>query len=266
MDIFEFRDKYAGIKSIAFIGNSNTILSYNNGKLIDSYDMVVRFNRAHNRGLENKIGKKTTVLVSNDLNYTDRSQPPSKTLQPECIVSFINPKPKLNIKPLREWFGCIPYVITLAPDLHNFGNSKRTRSLTMGTYSLYTFLRLFEPEKIFITGFTMFGRVSGGSEKYFEKKLNMHIGNFHDLDEEVKIFRQILKQFNSEVKLTDEVARLTDQKKFSKEKSIKSTSLIRKTFFLISRIFLKFGFYFRRLSEKNNTLYHNQEKNVVTPP
>nr|NQU92542.1 glycosyltransferase family 29 protein [Bacteroidota bacterium] len=202
LDIFEFRDRYADTRSIAFVGNSSSVLSFENGKLIDSYDMVVRFNRAYTKGIEDKVGAKTTVLISNDINCLSRSPSPSEVLNPECIVSFIKPKSKMDIDPLREWFHDIPYVITLSPDVYNLNTCTRTRSLTMGTYTLYSFLRLFEPEKIFITGFTMFGMAPGGGGKYFEKDLDRSIGRFHDLDEEAKIFKQILKEFKGNIKMT----------------------------------------------------------------
>jgi len=188
MDIFEFRDMFSGVRSAAFVGNASSVLFWDNGKIIDSYDMIVRFNRAYVHGLEEKIGRKTDVLVSNNLNSLKLSPSPTKTLCPKCVVTFVKPKGGLDTGPLKEWVGDIPHVITLEPDIFGVGSINRTRSLTMGTYSLYTFLRLFQFEKLFLTGFTMFGIVPGGSEKYYEREKNQRAGHFHDLESRRKLF------------------------------------------------------------------------------
>jgi hypothetical protein len=38
------------------VGNAATILQRQNGALIDSHDLVMRLNRAHVEGVEDKIG------------------------------------------------------------------------------------------------------------------------------------------------------------------------------------------------------------------
>ncbi len=206
--IFEFRDLFSNVKSAAFVGSSSSVLLWNNGKIIDSYDMVIRFNRAHIRGIEEKVGKTTTVLVANELNNIDFSPAPSEILNPKCIVTFVKPKANLDIKPLKKWVGDIPHLITLAPDIVETKSVKRTRSLTMGTYSLYTFLRLFQFEKIFVTGFTMYGQSLGGGAQYYNKEYK-EVGWFHDFNQEAIIFSQILRQYNGELTMTEEVKSLT---------------------------------------------------------
>ncbi len=136
MDIFNFRDMFAGVESVAFVGNASSILSWKNGDRIDACDMVVRFNRAYVEGLEDKIGARTDVLVANDLNSLDLSPSPVETLKPRCVVTFVKPKVDLSTGPLKEWVGDIPHVITLGPDIPNIRGAERTRSLTMGTYAL----------------------------------------------------------------------------------------------------------------------------------
>ena len=52
--------------NIAVIGSSSSLLGNNLGKIIDSFDEVVRFNRAPTGGWEKHVGSKTTLRVSNN--------------------------------------------------------------------------------------------------------------------------------------------------------------------------------------------------------
>lgn len=254
IDIFDFRDMFSHVRSAAIVGNSSSVLSWDNGEKIDSYDMVVRFNRAHTNGLEEKIGSRTDVLISNDINSLERSPAPSETLQPKCVIVFVQPKRELDLGKLREWIGDIPCVITLQPDMFGSPSSYRTRNFTTGTYALYTILRLFALEKLFLTGFTMFGEVPGGSSEYFvDDKIS---GRFHDLDQEAIVFSNVAQQFSGELQMTPEVESLVHKNKL---RTNKSNSLKSRFFYSLSRNFLKQGFSFRRMAERDIWLYSNQK-------
>lgn len=259
MNIFDFRDMFAGVESVAFVGNASSVLSWDHGDIIDACDMVVRFNRAYVEGLEDKIGARTDVLVANDLNSLDRSPSPAKTLKPRSVVTFVKPKADLDPGPLKEWVGDIPYVITLGPDIPNMRGGERTRSLTMGTYALYTFLRLFSFKKVFVTGFTMFGVAPGGGEKYYKEKNANRVGAFHDLFDEAAIFADILSQFEGELVMTPEVATLVKENSCIQQTALLDGGLRQRTCFVLSKRLLKIGFYFRRLTEKHAWLYHDND-------
>ena len=92
IDPFQFRDMFAGARSFAIVGNAPTILDYENGDLIDSYDVVVRFNRATTEGLEAKIGGRTDVLVVNVSNSRAMAPSPSETVKPRCLVCYLTPQ------------------------------------------------------------------------------------------------------------------------------------------------------------------------------
>ena len=53
-------------KNLAVVGSSSNLLSKEIGKEIDSFDEVVRFNRAPTDGWEKHVGSKTTLRVSNN--------------------------------------------------------------------------------------------------------------------------------------------------------------------------------------------------------
>ncbi|MBA3030256.1 MAG: hypothetical protein FP816_15795 [Desulfobacteraceae bacterium] len=254
IDIFDFRDMFSHVRSAAFVGNSSSITSWNNGRTIDSHDMVVRFNRAYTKGFEENIGSKTDVLFSNDINCIERSPLPSEALQPKCIVVFVQPKRDLDLGKLKEWIGDIPYVISLAPDIFGITSGIRTRWFTTGTYALYTILRLFPLEKLFLTGFTMFGEVPGGNLDYFDN--NKRVGIFHDLDQEAIAFADIVHQFSGELQMTPEVESLVHKSTLPPNKN---NSLRNRFYQALSLKLLKNGFKYRRKAEQDGWLYHNQK-------
>lgn len=209
IDLFDFRERFAQVRSIAMVGNSPTILDHENGQLIDGYDMVVRFNRAQTTDLEHRIGRRTHVLVANEKNCLDWGPSPTTTLRPQAILCFVPPTPRsqLDIQPFREWVGDIPTCITLAPDLVGVDNPFRTRLLTQGSYALYTLLRLLPVERLFLTGFTLYGAAPGGAGKYYGAGRN-RLGVWHDLDQEAAVFTATLAAFQGELQATPEVHEL----------------------------------------------------------
>lgn len=57
--------------TIAIVGNSGSALQYNYGKLIDSYDFVIRFNDASTSGYEKHVGTKENLrfIAYHGANY-----------------------------------------------------------------------------------------------------------------------------------------------------------------------------------------------------
>jgi Glycosyltransferase family 29 (sialyltransferase) len=202
-DIYDFRDAWAGVRSVAMVGNAATILQRQNGALIDSHDLVIRFNRAHVKGIEDKIGSRTDLLVANTANSLEKAPSPADTLEPRWVLCFVQPQTGANLEPFRAWVGDIPTVITLSPDILEFATTGRTRGLTLGTYTLYTLLKLFPLERLFVTGFTMYGAAGGDSHKYYDA--GSRAGSYHDLDEEARLFSAILASFQAELQVTPEV-------------------------------------------------------------
>ena len=52
-------------KSCAVVGNSGMLAYGQNGKEIDSHDVVIRFNGAPTKGLENRVGTRTSFRLVN---------------------------------------------------------------------------------------------------------------------------------------------------------------------------------------------------------
>jgi hypothetical protein len=167
-DIYDLRDACAHVRSVAMVGNAAAILQRQNGALIDSHDLVVRFNRAHVAGIEDRIGSRTDLLVANAANSLQKAPSPADTVKPRWVLCFVQPQPDSNIESFRQWVGNIPTVITLSPDILEFATTGRTRGLTLGTYTPYTLLKRFPLERLFVTGFTMYGAAGGDSHKYYD--------------------------------------------------------------------------------------------------
>jgi|APTNR8051073442_1049403.scaffolds.fasta_scaffold00732_13 hypothetical protein len=213
-DQYDFRDMFADARSVAIVGNAATVLEFSNGPHIDGHDIVVRFNRAQVGGVEDKLGRRTDILVANENNSLAIAPSPADTLKPRAVVSFTMRGPEFDITPFRAWVG--DSVATLCcppPDIIGFPQPGRTRLLTQGTYALYFLTSMLTIDKLFITGFTMFGAGPGGSQKYYEPKWHRRdIGTYHDLDIEPELFCAMLASFKGDLEMTAEVAGLLERR------------------------------------------------------
>jgi hypothetical protein len=264
-DQFDFRDMFAQVRSVAIVGNAATVLEFGNGELIDSHDMVVRFNRAQTTGVEDKIGRRTDLLVANELNCLDIAPSPAETLKPRCVLSFVQREPGFVIAPFRAWVGDdIPMLCSLPPDIIGLDQVGRTRLLTQGSYTLYFLLNSLRIEQLFVTGFTMFGAGPGGSQKYYEPtKHKRSLGTYHDLDQEPRLFCEMLASFKGALQVTEEVSGLLvrlgygDLIKGSRVQDGRLPSLTLSERFRarLAHQLLRWGTRMRRSVEKSNRAY-----------
>jgi hypothetical protein len=203
---------FAGVRSVAVVGNAATILEFDHGGLIDSHDMVVRFNRAQTTGVEDKIGRRSDLLVANEKNCLEIAPSPAETLRPRCVLSFVLREPGFDAAPFRAWIGDdIPTLCSLPPDIIGYDQTGRTRLLTQGSYTLYFLLNSIRIDRLFVTGFTMFGAGPGGAQKYYEPtKHKRALGTYHDLDQEPRLFCEMLASFKGALQVTEEVSGLLD--------------------------------------------------------
>lgn len=209
LDPFQFRKLFEHARSFAIVGNAATILDYQHGAKIDACDVVVRFNRATTGGLEDKVGSRTDVLVVNASNSKSLAPSPAETVRPRCLVTYVSPQgvPSLRPDEFAEWVGETPILLTFGPDLIDLPAGHHTRPMTSGTYFLLTILRMFTLERVFVTGFTMFGAKGGPSQKYYEDR-RAGVGTFHDLDIESQVFAALVSQSAVAWELTPEVEAL----------------------------------------------------------
>jgi hypothetical protein len=207
IDLQTFQDTFRTARSMAIVGNAESVLQWQSGELIDRHDIVVRFNRAYTEGVEDQVGRRTDILVANRTYSVRKAPSPAATLKPKCVVCFLEPEREVDYAAFNAWTGCLPTLITLAPDLAPVGQFRRTRPVTMGTNALYTFLRLFQIERLFLTGFTFYGAVAGSHGVYCGTPRKAR-GMWHDLEDEAAIFARIVGSHRGELKATSEVADL----------------------------------------------------------
>lgn len=209
IDPFEFRDMFAHVRSVAIVGNAPCVLNHRHGALIDSHDLVVRFNRARTGGLEEAIGSRTDVLFVNAANSRTKAEPPDQLSRPRCLVCLCSPQGTrtAEVAPFRAWVGDCPILMSFGPDLIGLPPMQRSMPLTSGTYALFILLRLFALERLFVSGFTMFGAVAGGTGKYWDEAAPAAAAA-HDLDQEASLFAFMLKSFPGKLTVTEEVSAL----------------------------------------------------------
>ena len=158
-------------------------------------------------GSRTRSGRRTDILVANR-NYNLRKAPsPAETLQPRCVVCFLEPQPDIDYGSFAEWVGDLPTLTVFAPDLLAAAQVERTRPVTMGTNALYTFVNLFSLERLFLTGFTFYGAAGSGQGVYWQDDRKSR-GVFHDLEPEAQLFASIVARFGGEVEATPEVREL----------------------------------------------------------
>ena len=61
--------KYIGNKRVAIVGSGRNLLRQKNGKKINNYDLVARFNLAPTKKYEIDAGRKTDIIVTNHLYF-----------------------------------------------------------------------------------------------------------------------------------------------------------------------------------------------------
>ena len=212
IDPYQFRDLCGGARSVAIVGNAPCILDWKNGARIEAADLVVRFNRARTAGMEDAIGRRTDVLFVNAANSLAKAPQPDQLSRPKCLVCFVSPQgvKTFDVGPFREWAGDVPVFFSFGPDLIGLPGAARQRPLTSGTYALFTLSRLLDIDRLFVTGFTMFGAVAGGAGKYWDEAVP-HAAVVHDLDHEAQLFVALLDGFAGRLETTEEIVQLAAQ-------------------------------------------------------
>ena len=87
-------------KSVILVGSHPSILNYKFGHIIDSFDVVIRFNCAHTHNIEEYIGSRTDIRV---INTVSDYRKPSNKKMPEVKMSRNFYKDLRNETILKLW-------------------------------------------------------------------------------------------------------------------------------------------------------------------
>jgi hypothetical protein len=184
-------------ENVAVIGSSYTLLNNQYGEEIDSFDDVIRFNRAPIKGFENHVGTKTTVRAANIHVFTGR--PPDsrfniKTQNPK----FIKNEQNCNIVCVQKVSNANKFIHESSKpyfmDSMSFLNNKYNlgKDPTVGFRMIYILIaNNYKP--------TLFGFGVNESDKptHYWEKLN-HKSTYHNLNKE----RDIIKKWVEKDKVT----------------------------------------------------------------
>ena len=190
IDLLNFK-KFIEDKNIILVANSSDLLKNMNGKLIDSYDIVIRFNSF--KIDEVHTGKKTTIHASVYLQNINLEQ----FVPIRFIVSISLKKWVTKIKSLDKF----KQSFLLKYNHHNEIKGQETIGVppTTGFVMLTLLLKLGGFKKLDLIGFNFYE--SGASSILrTDEGMGLNISNVHDYDLERKI---IIKNASNHDKLNN---------------------------------------------------------------
>lgn len=187
-------------ENVAVIGSSYTLLENKYGEEIDSFDDVIRFNRAPIEGYEEHVGSKTTVRAANIHVFTGR--PPDsrfniKTQNPKfikneenckviCIQKVSNPKQFIHKTSVPYFMESLSFL----NKKYNLGKDP-----TIGFKMLYILIsNNFKPT---LYGF---GINEDDNPTHYWEKLK-HKSTYHNLGKERKIIKKWVEEGKVKIKL-----------------------------------------------------------------
>jgi len=211
-------------KTVAIVGPAASAFDENNGEYINSFDIVVRFNKAivnWDSRKEKYIGNRTDILIHSFLenNETGGGKLDLKLFQEHGLKYLINAKN--NRLGYRRAFNFYKKylnrknVFILSKKYFLLG--KRLFGSKYPTNGFWGLFMVFKgkPKKVFVTGFTFFKTpyADGYRDNLKDvKHNNAHIKEsaLHDPDLEFSIFLELLKEFKGEIDLDDQLEKIVN--------------------------------------------------------
>lgn len=173
-------------KPAILIGNGPSVLSVRNGKRIDSFDEIFRFNRYKTNGFEDFVGSRTTVWCT-----FGRGEVPSDNVVPDKVLFTHGQQGKPSGTPSHIWRIPLSFYNNLRnkiiKDINN-PNVLPTSGLLVISWLLENMY-----DSLTITGFDCFSKERSKQHHYWNK------GPFskpkeHNGDWELNLLRQLIKE------------------------------------------------------------------------
>lgn len=209
-DLFDLHDMFAGPRPFAFVGNAGSILDYDNGALIDSHDVVVRFNRTTTAGIEHKVGSRMDILCANLSNALEKAPLPGHRVAPARCRAIRHQRPQ----------GPRGRPSTGFPGLggqNTAGDHLRTRSHRLPSWCPYPSAHPRHLCTLRVSA-AISDRAAVSHRLHHVRTGRPHTAQElrgtaassldHDLDTEAKIFCEIVRRFPGSVVATPEVEQL----------------------------------------------------------
>ncbi len=198
---FDFVKRYPEGRSVAIVGNAPSLEGYHLGPHIDSFDVIVRFNEFVLDGFEENIGSRTDIAVTNPYAETRQNPHFDRDVDLVLVISSLTRRGEEAV--FRKWVGDKDVLFTYAPSLVGVADGSHSAALTTSTYALQLLWRILRPNRMLVTGFTMF---SQGQRSHYWKEGTSSGLKAHDMDEESRIFCQILNAVRCEIQMTPDIA------------------------------------------------------------
>ncbi len=178
-------------KQIVLVGNGTSILNKPNGKLIDSYDIVVRFNLFHTKDYEEYAGTKTDTWWTTVYN-TERLE------DSDCweIIEHSwewDPKKDNTHQKISDYLGYSPTKTerTIIKEMQNIDIDKSYHCYSTGVIALYMMSK--EYKEISIVGFDWWeGNLKPTDKHHYGD--NYTVGRNHKPQRELAFIKQLAKK------------------------------------------------------------------------
>ena len=180
---------------VIIIGNSSSILESKNGKLIDSFDIVIRLGQFVISGHEKHVGTRTDICITRWGKYTKID--PTERDSISCIW-FPHPVPPNKFSD-RYYSGAEhacnlqEYNITNEKyiDIENICTELKTPDITLGTAGILMCRKYLLDYKIYITGYSLNMSDKRFEGKYWDTNIKQWNDNHNLLTETMYIRRLI---------------------------------------------------------------------------
>ena len=197
-------ENFSNNKKIIIIGNGPSVLNNENGKLIDSFDKVVRFNTFKNDSEYSKfVGTRTDLWFINAKNIRTRSPEIIKMMDNVKFEKILveqnpyDPKDKLlkyfpELKRNTKVDFCDIDLFNKIQNKH-FNPRGMNPHPSLGLQGINLIANKYPDYQIYITGFDSFN-----SDKiHYMDKIGVNDTHVkHDLDKEVKFLKYLVKKYN----------------------------------------------------------------------
>jgi len=156
---------------VIIVGNGSSLLERENGKIIDEFDVVVRFNSYKTRGYEVFVGEKTSIWFTVNASHVD------KIFDKVYVHSWQYDPKKCEV--YKEVYRKIPCLKITKKDADNTG----LEYPSTGLIAIFKMLESFD--FVTITGFDWWGKEE---HHYGDNELR---GSLHDPKKEYEVIKKL---------------------------------------------------------------------------
>lgn len=145
--------KFIKGKSVVYVGACPNLIGKNFGKVIDSYDIVIKSNHSwsfNSKEYVKDYGERCNVVYINKQYYREMNPFPIKIMQERGVKWLCLKGCSKEYKIRYQHYVNVRTIQHVFRDVQSY-----VKSATMGAYTIYDLLS-FKPKKLFVTGIDFF--------------------------------------------------------------------------------------------------------------